>query len=355
MIQVLTSVLYALFVVNLIASAGTEALASYFNWRSRLLFRNIRLVLNDHVTGLATEIYQSALIHPRSTGADAGPDLEHNLPSYIDPKDFASALISVLGLENTHLQTLGDKTRREIEDWIEQNVQALSHDAQLRKLIAEMIHAAKGAPDAFAASIAAWYGRVSDRIAGAYKRRTQVSNFAIALALAVTFDLNPLPPAVAALSQAMSLSDAAPAGSVSVAVPGGPTAVPAPGGSAPPNARPPSAPAPASGAAPAMPLASDGNPAQAAHFGMRTGQRIAEQILGWGITAISALFGAPFWFAILSKVTNIRGAGTPPAEAKPDAAASPPPPQSGALPASLPPLPPPPPASPPPPPPAQAA
>jgi hypothetical protein len=349
-IQVLTSVLYALFVVNLIASAGTEALASYFNWRSRLLFRNVRLVLNDHITGLATEIYQSALVHPRSTGDDTGADFEHNLPSYIDPKDFAAALISVLGLENTHLQMLGDKTRREIEDWIEQNVQALSRDRQLRKLIAEMIHATKGAPDAFAASIAAWYGRVSDRIAGAYKRRTQVSNFAIALALAITFDLNPLPPAVAALSQAMSLSDSTPAGAVTVPVPGGPASIPAPGGATPPNARLPSTPAPTSSVGPAMPAASAGNQAQAVHSGMRTGQRIAEQILGWGITAISALFGAPFWFAILSKVTNIRGAGAPPADAKPDAAASPPPaPQAGPSPVA------PPPASPPPTPPAPPA
>jgi hypothetical protein len=330
-------VLYALFVVNLIASAGTEALASYFNWRSRLLFRNVKLVLNDHVTGLATEIYRSALVHPRSSGDDTGADFEHNLPSYIDPKDFAGALISVLGLENAHLQMLGDKTRREIEEWIEQNVHALSHDAQLRKLIAEMIHATKGAPGAFAASVAAWYDRVSDRIAGAYKRRTQVSNFAIALALAVTFDLNPLPPAVAALSQAMSLSEPAPAGSVSVPAPGGPASIPAPGGSAPPNARPPSTPAPTSSVGPAMPVASDGTQAQAAHFGMRTGQRIAEQILGWGITAISALFGAPFWFAILSKVTNIRGTGAPPANAKPDAAVSPPAPQAGPSPASPPP------------------
>ena len=72
MIQVLTSVLYALFVVNLIASAGTEALASFFSWRSRLLFRNVRIVLNDDVTGLATEVYRNALIHPRSTGDDTG-------------------------------------------------------------------------------------------------------------------------------------------------------------------------------------------------------------------------------------------------------------------------------------------
>jgi hypothetical protein len=201
-----------------------------------------------------------------------------------------------------------------------------------------MIHAIKGAPDAFTASVAAWYGRVSDRISGAYKRRTQVSNFAIALALAVAFDLNPLPPAVAALSQAMSLSDSAPTGPVSVAAPGSAAAVPAPGGFVPPNAWPPSTPAPTSSVGPAVPMASDGNQARAVHFGMRTGQRIAEQILGWGITAISALFVAPFWFAILSKVTNIRGAGAPPADAKPDAAASPPPaPQAGPTPALPPP------------------
>ena len=39
-------------------------------------------------------------------------------------------------------------------------------------------------------------------------------------------------------------------------------------------------------------------------------------IVGWVITALATLFGAPFWFDALQKITNLRGAGAKPNEKK---------------------------------------
>jgi hypothetical protein len=39
------------------------------------------------------------------------------------------------------------------------------------------------------------------------------------------------------------------------------------------------------------------------------------KLLGWLMTALAALFGAPFWFDTLQRFVSLRGTGDPPAEA----------------------------------------
>jgi len=41
------------------------------------------------------------------------------------------------------------------------------------------------------------------------------------------------------------------------------------------------------------------------------------QLVGWALTAFAAVLGAPYWFGLLSKVVNIRGAGPKPKEPAP--------------------------------------
>jgi hypothetical protein len=47
-----------------------------------------------------------------------------------------------------------------------------------------------------------------------------------------------------------------------------------------------------------------------------------EMILGWLITAVAALFGAPFWFDLLQRVIRLKGAGPSPEEKQADTAAA---------------------------------
>jgi hypothetical protein len=43
---------------------------------------------------------------------------------------------------------------------------------------------------------------------------------------------------------------------------------------------------------------------------------IAPAVIGWLVTAIATLFGAPFWFDALQRFTRLKGAGPSPAEKK---------------------------------------
>jgi hypothetical protein len=40
-------------------------------------------------------------------------------------------------------------------------------------------------------------------------------------------------------------------------------------------------------------------------------------VLGWLLTGIAITFGAPFWFDLLGKVSNLRAAGAKPPESPP--------------------------------------
>ncbi len=284
------------------------------------MFSNLKIVLNDDSTGLATAIYRSALVHPRSSGDPASSEFVNNLPSYIDSRNFATALITALGLDNVDLAVVG---KADIENWIQGNIPAIKDDQQMRGLVAGFIKGAAGDPQRLVSEIQAWSGQVSDRITGAYKRRTQVSTVSIALVLAVTFDLNPLPPAIATLSQATSGFG-----------------FPAPASAVPPAASAPGQPmpGPAVPRSPAPPPGAGNDPVATMHSGVQSTRRVAETLMGWLITALSSLLGAPFWFALISKVTNVRGSGNPPpaapaAGAPPPTGGSAPPPPDGPKPA----------------------
>src|SRR5260221_1972942 len=96
-LDVAVGLIFAFLAVSLVASAATEALASILNWRGKTLLDGVQSVLNDKdLSGLAHEIYNHALTNPTSDGTTAvkaNPDV---MPSYIDPKLFAGALIDVI-------------------------------------------------------------------------------------------------------------------------------------------------------------------------------------------------------------------------------------------------------------------
>ena len=48
----------------------------------------------------------------------------------------------------------------------------------------------------------------------------------------------------------------------------------------------------------------------------------AELFLGWLISAVATLFGAPFWFDALQQIVRLKGAGPSPAEKSSDSGAA---------------------------------
>jgi hypothetical protein len=342
--QVFASLLYTFMIVSYVASAGTEGLSSVFKWRPNVLFKGIKAILNDEVTGLASAIYRSALIHPRGSGDESSPEFRRTLPSYVDPRYFAVALMAALGMDRRSISELQGKDLHDIDTWIGTNILALRHDDQMRQLVGTLIFINKANEEGISAGLSEWFTRASDRISGAYKRRVQMSNFAIALALAVMFNLNPLPPVISFIEQTVAPPAEQPAMPSAVVLPSQPAAPVGQGSSSPAAALPASAPTDQAPAAPTASVADAGAPGSTVSASIRSSWMVAEKLIGWLVMALSSLLGAPFWFGILSRIAGVRvaGGGAPPpgAQAPPPAvppAGPPPGPAPGPAPGNGPP------------------
>jgi hypothetical protein len=235
MTELALKMVYTFLVMSLVASAGTEAISSISKWRADMLLRGMKAMLNDpNFTGLAREIYNHPLINPRATGTATMEAQLRTRPSYIEPRFFATALVEICGLaQGDSIETLEDKIRNKVAD------------KQLQDTLFAGIRRAKGNLDQFQAELIEWFNFASDRIKGSYTRRTQLSNFLIALVLSVIFNVMPFPIA---------------------------------------------------------PQTDGHGPSFVWVF----------ILLGWLVTAVSTLFGAAFWFGLLQKITNVKGAGAAP-------------------------------------------
>ena len=151
-----------------------------------------------------------------------------------------------------------------------------------------MYDRAAGEASVMHAEVAAWFNNGMDRVSGAYKRRSQLTCFVIAFVLAIVLNVDAVhlfstlwkhPSLIAALSAPVAATGTTPDVSNVLAQ---------------------------------LEVLPVGWPINVTwHFEFR-------QLFGWFITASSALFGAPFWFGLLQKLVNLRGAGgkTPAQETK---------------------------------------
>src|SRR5262245_55923800 len=126
-----------------------------------------------------------------------------------------------------------------------------------------------------------------DRVAGAYKRQTQLVSFLIALALAVALNID-------SVNLFMSLW-ARPAYAAQIARPGAPE---------------PSELLQAVESMTVLPIGWTSDTTFPREVSLKT----LEQASGWLLTALSVLFGAPFWFDALQRIVQIRGTGAKPSE-----------------------------------------
>lgn len=253
--------------VALIASSVQEAAASLFRLRARTLLAGVTQLLNGHP--LVLDIYNHALVNPRADGCATSLDKlsMRRAPSYIAPLNFARALVDILVRGRLAFADL-----RPVLEAID--------DRQIRECLCSMYDRAAGDAAAFEAQIAQWFDSAMERISGAYKRQAQFWAFVFALAVAIAFNIDashvltglwklsatgvfhlPVPPAGPGVPSALATLDQLPIGW--------------------------------------------GDPP--AHF-----IGTLYMLPGWLITASSSLFGAPFWFGLLGKVTNLRGTGDKP-------------------------------------------
>jgi hypothetical protein len=248
--------------VSLIASSVYEAIASALKMRASDLLKGLKELLNDKTfTGLAKSVYTNALVNPRDPGRAADQGELTAKPSYIDPLHFAAALIEAVQALPTEAADLKTKI-----DQIP--------DEQIRRLLQGMYARAEGNAEEIRKQLASWFSAAMDRVSGVYKRRAQVFSFLIAFAVAAALRIDTFHLFSALWAHPVSVASLAVPSLVTQAVADLKT----------------------------LPIGGD-----------LAGQEAWRVVLGWVATACSALFGAPFWFGLLQRLTNLRGAGPKPA------------------------------------------
>jgi hypothetical protein len=253
--------------VGLLVSTLQEALAAALHLRARTLLHGVQAMLADPgFTGLAQAVYGHALVNPRDDGQATDAQALRHKPSYIDPQAFAIALTDALGGAGHDWAALG------------QAIETLP-DPHLRAALRSLYVRADGNLARFQDGTARWFDHAMDRVSGAYKRRAGAVSLLLALLIAIGLNLDSVH-----LFQALWQH-------------------------------------PALTARLAVPAAADG-PALAALLQLPVGWErfppaldghLAAQVAGWAMTAVSALFGAPFWFELLQRLINMRATGDKPA------------------------------------------
>lgn len=283
-VNVAIGLVFCFAAMGLAASTVTEALASLVKLRANTLVSGIQKMLNDpKFNGLALQIYNHALVHPQGNGGMKSRSRfwSYSGPSYIRAANFATAAVDVLQ------KTPGDAAQ------LSASIDALP-DPQLKQLLQGMVVRAGSDMEHLRKQIADWFDSSMDRVSGAYKRQAQLACFLIGFGLAAAFNVDAAH-VVAALWADPTMAKAV--------------------------------------ANQASPLTTDNADLkqvmaklQALPVGAGALGRCDEQTLwcvgghavsgltlaGWLITAVASVFGAPFWFDLLGKLVQLRGAGPKP-------------------------------------------
>jgi hypothetical protein len=309
-LEVASGLLFIFLAASLATGSIVEALASAMKWRSNTLLSGVKDLMNDDAfTGLAQDLYEHALINPRGSGEPA-PTTKP--PAYIDPKQFANALMDITGMISAGGIAGTPPTVAQLRAAVDAAVPATTNK-QINILLQGMILRGAGDLDQIRTELAVWFDNAMDRVSRHYKRITQLVNFVLALLLCVSLNIDTVRIATTlwgqpALVQAAQITEN-PVGSADalhmieatfpIGWPNGQWFTkwgPAKWG-------------PALGTQDAVPVRMG-----IADYG--------QAILGWLITALSTLFGAPFWFDALQCVVRLKGSGPSPGEKQTQRAAA---------------------------------
>ena len=302
MLDVAIGVIFGFLVVSLVASTVLEALSSALKWRANDLRQGVQQLVGDPAfTGLALQLYGHAAINPR--GTQSASQKGANAPAYIPSQQFATALMDIVELSGT---------APEIDAALQRAIATgpLSGNPRLQILLTGIVQRSQGDLKQIETALGAWFDSGMDRLSGAYKRKTQLVSFLVALGLSVLLNVDSIHIAHVLWEQP-NLAD-------SLKVP--------PADDAKPNA--------AATAASADDAAARAIAEMDRHLPVGWTDELTarapttdplgwvSRVLGWFITATATLFGAPFWFDTLQSVVRLKGTGPSPMEKTKDRAAA---------------------------------
>jgi hypothetical protein len=266
-LEVGIGLIFCFCAVSLIVSSINEGISSFLKLRGKYLLKSIQTLLNEHSGGgLVLALYQHAGFNPLSNGTESSVHEMDKLPSYVEPRQFALALTEVL------------QSKAQVPTDLNTAICSIP-DKQLRELLTNMYRRAGADVAVFETELANWFDRSMQRLSGAYKRTLQWWTVLIGFTLAALLNIDALHmfqvlwahPALVNNLSAAQLADAS--GAFKGLTAG------------------------------SLPIGWDKSPL---YYGTN---ELLVMMAGWAITASSTLFGAPFWFDLLQKVTNLRGTG----------------------------------------------
>lgn len=264
--EVALGLMFVYLVLSVITSHINELLAGVLGWRAGLLEQGIRTLLGD--PDLAAKVLSDPLITRGKPGT---------LPSYVGAAPFALAVFNALIPPTGAPPNLGA---------IREAAAALPASSG-RDAILSVIGAAENQLPAARAGVETWFNDAMDRLTGTYKRRLQWVTLAVAGVVTAIFGVDTI-----ALGNSLWQEQA-----VRAALTG------------------------------AAQNASASSVDQALVNINKLGQLIGWQQLPtdastWGLKAaglvltwLAVSLGAPFWFDVLNRVSNLRAAGPKPSEA----------------------------------------
>jgi hypothetical protein len=109
--------IFTFLAISLAVSSIVEGIASAMKWRAATLLQGVKELLNDeNFKGLALEVYNHSLVDPIDPGAAlTEKDLKHP-PSYIDPGQFAEALMDILTINQNLTGDVMQKITAKVSD-----------------------------------------------------------------------------------------------------------------------------------------------------------------------------------------------------------------------------------------------
>jgi hypothetical protein len=331
-LEVGVGVLFSFLAVSLITGAIVEAISSATKWRASNLLSGVKTLLNDpDFTALARDLYAHAAVNPHGPGADAPTE---NKPAYIDKNQFADALMDITGMSaaisaaagagppETQAAPLVTALKTAVDAKIapaaaEPPAAAVPDNPQIRQLLHGIIDRSMGEAAKIKEALGNWFENGMDRLSGTYKRRTQLVSMIIALILAVGLNVDSIsigkalweqPTLVANLK--VTDTDTAPSAEEALKLLNETLPIGWPHGIFVTNrVKKDRAGSPMKNEA--------GNPV---YSRFEPWDWLASGC-GWLLTTIATLFGAPFWFDALQKITRLKGSGPSPDDKKNQVAA----------------------------------
>lgn len=325
-LEVAIGIIFVFLLVSMICSAIREGIEGWRKSRAAFLDQGIREVLHDReAVGVARMLYTHPLIYGlflddyRPTISSRAPTAltrGGNLPSYIPSRNFALALLDLSARGTGAHGTASNPAAPTLTlDLARANVLNLENGA-VQRVVLGAIDAAHGDVERAVANLAVWYDSAMDRVSGAYKRATQKLLFVIGLVAAVVLNLNTI-----AIAHHLYRDDAERAAIVARAEAAArDSAFARAGGSA------QYALARASLDSLRLPIGWDD---MELHVPWRTRlvrdasgvvhtvrepqpwRYVFEPIVGWLLTALAVMLGAPFWFDLLNRMMVVRSTVKP--------------------------------------------